>query len=124
VLPKKSRLVDTESIKLTYKTRYRVYTDLVKVLLSKRRGSNFKLLIVVPKKIFKKMHDRTCVKRKVSAIFEDLYKNDKLPEDFGCIVHITNSDILHKKQSEVSADILPGLIKALKMSQKKKVDKK
>lgn len=118
MLAKKNRLVREKEIKKVFKTRFRDQTKFSQILLA-HNDSDFKLLIVVSKKIFKKAYKRFRIRRKISAIFEELKFKNQLPFGVTCVVRVTNKDILYMKKDEIFEDIIPKVIDLYKkISQK------
>jgi ribonuclease P protein component len=109
VLPKQYRLSSDSEIKKAYKTRFQAKTNFAKLYLSKTERQEFKLLVIISKKIYKKANKRNRCKRKIYAIFESLHYTHRLPPATSCIIQITNKEILNSTLEQIREDILPQI---------------
>ena len=119
MLPKRNRLAKRKEIKKAFSTRFRTRTKFTNMSLSKISEGGFKLLIVVPKKVFKKMHDRTRVRRRVSSVFEVWKKDNILPDRTVLIIYIKEQDILKASLDTITKDISIGYNELLEMPTKR-----
>jgi ribonuclease P protein component len=89
-------------------------------LLNRSNQPEFQLLIVVSKKIFKKANKRNRLRRKISAVFEDLLAKNRLPPYTTCVVQVIKKDLLLAKPDEIQTEIIPEISKLyLQMTQAK-----
>ncbi len=109
MLPKLWRLIKEKDIKDTYYSKLRSNSKYSQIYLKKSKLTNFELLVVVSKKIYKKANKRNRIKRKIYAIFEELKTQDRLPSSVACIIQVKNKNILFQQKEEIKTDILPNV---------------
>jgi ribonuclease P protein component len=79
----------------------------MKIYLTKHDQREFKLLIIVSKKISKRAHERNRIKRKIQGIFEPLYREGRLPPGVSCAIQIMSSEVIHMSSQDLKEYILP-----------------
>lgn len=120
MLAKVHRLSQDRDIQQAFRTKHRAQTDSTRIWLSRNDKSEFQLLIIVSKKVFKKANKRNRLRRKISAIFEDLLAKNRLPPYTTCIVQVIKKDLIFKKPEEIQSEIVPTISKLyLKSTQPK-----
>lgn len=107
MLPKVHRLSRDKQIQQIFRTKIRSRTANFRILLDRIEEPRFKLLIVVPKKIFKKAHKRHRLRRKISAVFEMLLVAKRLPPFTACILQVTKPDALYKNLKDLHDELVP-----------------
>lgn len=118
MLPKKLRITRSADIKRAFRTRYRYFGDVFRVYISQSREPNFKLLVVVSKKVHKRAHERNRIKRKVHQIFADLHRQGKLPPMTSVVVQATSKNIIERSQSQLRDELIPQVSKIYKKMMK------
>lgn len=107
MLPKVHRLSQDKQIQQAFRTKYRYQTENFRIFVSPTQNLEFKLLIIIPKKIFKRANKRNRLRRKVSAVFENLLLNKRLPPQTTCILQITKQNALYKNIKEIQDEVIP-----------------
>jgi ribonuclease P protein component len=128
-LAKQCRIVHDKDIKQTYLTRYKSRNSLFQTYLRVSDEQQFKLLVVVSKKVHKKANLRNRVRRRISAIFEKLNNSNRLPKNVSAIIQIKSPlllllshDLLHEQvTSEVSKLYIQTLQKQTYLDKKPRV---
>ena len=118
MLSKDNRLVTDTQIKNGYRTKFQYKNSHCKFYLSPTEDLNFRLLVVISKKVYKKANKRNRCKRKVYAMYESLKSNNRLPKNIDCIVQIQNKNLLNLKQD----DLLDAVVKPVSQLYKKLLD--
>jgi ribonuclease P protein component len=114
MLPKINRIVTDKDIKATYNSKFKVRSDLFS-LITRRNNfqTNFKVLIIVSKKISKKAHDRNKIKHRISAIIQELILESRPNKEFSIIVLAQSKDILTTRYSDLKVKIESSLSRNL-----------
>ena len=102
MLPKINRIVSDKDIKATYHSKFKLRSELFS-LITKRNTfqTNFKILIIVSKKISKKAHDRNKIKHRISAIAQELILENQPNNEFSIIVIVQSKEIIKTKYSDL-----------------------
>ncbi len=111
MLAKTNRLSKDKQIQQAFRTKHRAQTQNARILLSQNQETKFQLLIVISKKVFKKANKRNRLRRKISAIFEDLLAKNRLPPYITCIVQVLKKDLLTKNHNEIYEELIPQISK-------------
>lgn len=123
MLAKENRIVKDRDVKKVLKGGVRKEGKFAKFVCFET--TKFGLLIIVPKKVYKKANKRNRVRRRISGIFESLKFQGKLPNNFLCVVNVKNKDIINQKKEVLEADVLSNLAELyFKAHRQKEVDKK
>jgi len=109
VLPKSNRLSKEKEIYRVFRTKFRTNTQNTRILLSFEPNTKFKLLVVISKKVFKKANKRARLKRRISAIFEKIYQQNRIPPNLVCIVQVINKNLLYKKSNDIYDELIPTM---------------
>jgi ribonuclease P protein component len=114
MLPKINRIVSDKDIKATYSSKFKVRSELFS-LITKRNSfqTNFKILIIVSKKISKKAHDRNKVKHRISAIIQELILENQPNVEFSIIIIAQSKDILTTRYSDLKVKLENSFTKNL-----------
>lgn len=111
MLPKQYRLVHEKEIRASLRSRHHYSTKHLRLWMSSHNDPQFKLLIIISKKVYKKANKRFRCKRKIHAIFETLQASNRLPPHTRCIVQVTHKHIIHQNHNELKEEIIPALTK-------------
>lgn len=111
MLPKKLRITKERDILVAFRTKYRYFGNVVKIYMSHNTEQQFKLLVVVSKKISKRAHDRNRIKHKIHAIFELLYRDGRLPPSVSCVIQVSDKRIITMTSSEIRELLIPQISK-------------
>ncbi len=109
MLPKSNRLSKEKEIYRVFRTKFRTNTQNTRILLSFEPNTKFKLLVVISKKVFKKANKRARLKRRISAIFEKIYQQNRIPPNLVCIVQVINKNLLYKKSNDIYDELIPTM---------------
>jgi ribonuclease P protein component len=109
VLPKSFRISKEKDIQRAYRTKFQTRTDFLKIYLSQTSGDNFKSLVVVSKKIYKKANKRNRIRRRIYGLFDELKHSGRLPPRIATILLIQNKDIISLSSEEMKTQILNPL---------------
>jgi len=109
VLPKSNRLSKEKEIYRVFRTKFRTNTQNTRILLSFEPNTKFRLLVVISKKVFKKANKRARLKRRISAIFEKIYQQNRIPPNLVCIVQVINKNLLYKKSNDIYDELIPTM---------------
>lgn len=107
MLPRSYRLRSEREIKQAFRTRFQAKTPLVRVYFSYTKNPNFRLLVIVSKKIYKKANKRQRLKRRIQGLFENLLRQHRLPPKTACVIQVQSKELLHKKPADLEAEIVP-----------------
>jgi ribonuclease P protein component len=125
VLPKNFRLKEQDEIKTVLRSKTSAKTQHLLIKLLKSDLPNFRITIIISKKIFKRANKRNRIRRKVIALFQELKYNDRLPPFTSCIIQIQNKNVITKSITELKSEIIPEMstlyTKMLKQNQPKKM---
>jgi ribonuclease P protein component len=118
MLPKINRIVSDKDIKSTYYSKFKVKSELF-ILITRRNKfqTNFKILIVVSKKISKKAHDRNKIKHRISAIIQELILENQPNGEFSIIITAQSKEILTTKYFDLKVKLASSFSKNLFYSQ-------
>lgn len=94
MLKKADRLYLDKDIQLILKSRNRFYIHDIQINIAKNSINRFRVLVVVPKKIFKRAVHRNYIRRRVIALFEKAKAEEKLILGWDCMILIKNKNIL------------------------------
>ena len=108
MLPKKYRLVTSKEILTAMRTRYQLRTQFL-TLKMRRLPGNFRLVVVVSKKISKRAHKRNRTERQIHAVFETLKHKGQLPPDISLVVQVRSNTILEVDFATLQKDLLDGV---------------
>jgi len=110
VLAKHNRLVTDNEIKSALSTKHKKFTTEFSYKISSSNDEGFRLLVIVPKKVYKKANKRNLVKRRIISIFEDLKFNNQLPSNVNLIIQVISKDIINLDYIELKDNILSSVI--------------
>ena len=108
MLAKKYRLVTSKEILTAMRTRYQLRTQFLTLKMRHLPG-NFRVVVVVSKKISKRAHHRNRTERRIHAVFERLKHKGQLPPNISLVVQVTNKAILSTDFSTLEKDLLDGV---------------
>jgi ribonuclease P protein component len=111
VLPKTNRIILEKEIKLVYRTKFRDKTSLFQTYLSSNSNPNFKLLVVISKKVLRRANKRNRLRRKIQSIFSKLDYQQRLPNNLSCILQVKSPKLLQLGLTEMENEILPSVRK-------------
>lgn len=114
MLAKKNRISKSRDIDFTYKTKFQFRTEFVKLFLQRNATINFKLLVVISKKVLNKSTNRNTLRRRISAVFENLKTGNRLPPSISLLVLINDSKISLMNKNELEQHILPAVASVFK----------
>jgi ribonuclease P protein component len=125
VLPKSFRLKEQEEIKTVLRSKTSTKTSHLLIKLLKSDLPNFRITIIISKKIFKRANKRNRIRRKVIALFQELKYNDRLPPFTSCIIQVQNKNVISQTVAQLQTEIIPEMStlysKLLKQNQPKKL---
>jgi len=123
MLPRKNRIVREKDVQNAVKTKFRKTGKFVNVLLSPSVGE-FKLLVSVSKKIYKRAYLRFRIRRKINAVFEEMKSQNQLPNGFSCFIQVSKKDALFWKKDEIKDELSNILIELYLKIPQNRIDKK
>lgn len=109
MLPKKNRIKLEKEIKSTYRAKFRDKKQLFQTYLTESDDSNFKLLVVISKKVLRRANKRNRLRRKVQSIFSKLDYQKRLPNNLNCIIQVKDAKLLELNLTEIENQILPAV---------------
>ncbi len=114
MLPKINRIVADKDIKSTYQSKFKVRSNLYSLITRRNKfQTNFKILIVVSKKISKKAHDRNKIKHRISAIIGELILESPPNNEFSIIVVAQSKEIVTTRYFDLKVKLIDSLSKNL-----------
>lgn len=108
MLPKNLRLVQTKEILQAMRTKYQTRTNHLHIRL-RPTGGDFRLLVIVSKKISKRANKRNLLRRRVHAIFEELKQKNQLPGNVTIVVQVIKKDLVDLEFSSLKKELLDGV---------------
>jgi ribonuclease P protein component len=95
MLAKQNRIVHNKEIKSTINSKFRYKTKYFTVISKKSIDQKqFKLLVIISKKISKRANIRNKIRRRIQAIFEKYQSQNILNSQFSIAIQITNPEII------------------------------
>jgi ribonuclease P protein component len=119
-LPKSQRLVSQIDITKVLRSRYKNHTDLFSLYFSDRVANGPKFQVIVPKKVFKKAHDRNSIKRRVMAIFRENI-NTLSKQNKSIILLVRSSTISKLPALELQAKITNKILESQLYKRRKNI---
>lgn len=110
MLPKAHRIIHTKDILSTLRSRFQSRTKFFYLKLAPSEA-NFKLLVIVSKKISKRSYIRNRLRRRIHAIFELMMQSGSLPSNIKLIVQVSNKSLITSSKEELEKDLLDGVSK-------------
>ena len=104
MVPKSLRITRDKDIKKALYGRAIVSTSFVRVIMLGGQ-TDFKLLVIVPKKQLKRAHDRATIRRRIQAVFGEMLLQKKVPSNMWCVVRVTNKMILKLAYKDLQNDL-------------------
>lgn len=123
LLPKTNRLVTPNEIKSAFYTRHKLTLSNFRIFLKVNQANKFQLLVIVPKKIWKKANKRNRQKRRIQSVFQEWYQAGRLPNNLSCIVQVTHKNLLFTKPAELKETLSKSLQSTLKQIKDNKYKK-
>ncbi len=111
MLPRTNRIRLEKEIKSAYRTKYRDSNKLFQTCLSPSTNTEFKLLVVISKKVLRRSNRRNRLRRKIHAIFSNLQFQDRLPNSLNCVIQVKDPKFLKLDLTEMENQILPTVRK-------------
>ncbi len=111
MLPKTNRIIQEKEIKSVYRTKFRDKNSLFQTYLSPSASHDFKLLVVISKKVLRRANKRNRLRRKVHSIFSKLNFQDRLPNNLSCILQVKSPKLLQLGLTEIENEVLPSVRK-------------
>jgi ribonuclease P protein component len=109
VLPRQNRLLTEKQIFNVFKTKSKNYLDNFTIFLKKNSSKNFRLLVLVSKKVHKKAVQRNKIKRRIVSIFDSkIYKSPKLI-GLDCVIQVKKQEIKKMKFLDLKEKVLFNL---------------
>jgi ribonuclease P protein component len=122
MLASNQRIKTQYDINEVLKSKLFYLTDHTTIKISPDKKDQFRCLVIVSKKIYKKSNKRNRIRRKIMALFEELNSQKRLPPYTKCAIRITHKHILHLTKDQLTSEILPTVnklfIKLVKQQQK------
>jgi ribonuclease P protein component len=109
VLPKNYRLKEQDEIKTVLRSKISIKTAHLLIKLLKSDLPNFRITVIISKKIFKRANKRNRIRRKVIALFQDLKYNDRLPPFISCIIQVQNKNVITQSVTQLQTEIIPEM---------------
>ncbi len=111
MLPKINRIRLEKEIKLSYRTKFRDKSELIQTYLCPNNNQDFKLLVVISKKILRRANMRNRLRRKIHAVFSGLQFQNRLPSNLNCILQVKSPKLIKLGLTEMENEILPTVRK-------------
>jgi ribonuclease P protein component len=107
-LPKEYRIVKDKDIQATLKSPIAANSKYFRLKTRLKTEGNFRLLVVVSKKIHKKACYRNLIKRRVVSIFENLKSKNLLNLNLDLVILTNNKTVLEAKFVDIFTDLMPA----------------
>ena len=106
MLPKHNRIVTDQSIKKVYQSKFRFRTKYYNLISRKQFDqTDYKILVVISKKIFKK----ACLRNKVKRRIHSICQTQNINKQFNLLFQIQNPEILRLEFVDLSKLIVDSL---------------
>ena len=111
MLAKINRIVHQKQIKLVYSSKYKTRNQYWTLISRKIKDQlQFKLLVVISKKISKQANNRNKIRRRIHSIVHQINSSNPFDNSLSIIIQIQNSSIIkltfEELQSQVQSSIL------------------
>ena len=111
MLAKINRIVHQKQIKLVYSSKYKTRNQYWTLISRKIKDQlQFKLLVVISKKISKQANNRNKIRRRIHSIVHQINSSNPFDDTLSIIIQIQNSSIIkltfEELQSQVQSSIL------------------
>ena len=109
MLPKDLRLTNQDEIRSILRSKLTSKTQHTIIKIQKSDLPNFRIVVIISKKIFKRANKRNRIRRKINGVFEELKYNDRLPPFMSCVIQVQNKNIITQTNSLLKVELLPQL---------------